>query len=116
MASFLPVCTTIDEAIASYAQHGGALIRFPVNEKYDAAVEELYQWCEETNRWAMANETWRLGGTNRSFEPSENGLRFSVNHWKNAMDGAWQGMQKTLSDATKVPSKEKKMNICISKR
>ena len=56
MASFLPVCTTVDAAVASYTEHGGAVIRMPsLSPEYDAALNELYQWCDECDGWMMCH-------------------------------------------------------------
>ena len=96
MASFLPVCTTVDDAVASYAEHGGAVIRMPVDCQYDSALTKLHEWCEECDVWMMSNPEYRMGRANRSDVAEEAGLRFSVNHWNNMNYPAWQSMMNLI--------------------
>ena len=97
MASFLPVCATVDAAVASYVEHGGAVIRMPaLSPEYDAALNELYEWCDEVDAYMMRHPEYTMGRSNRSTVCGEAGLRFSVNHWNNMNHPAWQSMLGTI--------------------
>jgi hypothetical protein len=89
--SFLPKCTTSEEAIKSLERHGACLFQCPDDVEFGEAIAGLYTWCEAADAY-MDRHPQCFDRSTRSDNPAEKYLRYSLNDYRNATYPEWQHM------------------------
>ena len=101
--SFLPLCISAADAVASYRRHGACLVRLEFTESWGFALDELQRWCCEAGDYVERNPHW-LSKLSRAEGCDSPSSRHSLNHWSNSNYPEWQAMLKEMQCHSSVVS------------
>lgn len=93
--SFLPLCRSAADAVASYRRHGACVVRLELTESWGFALDELQRWCCEAGDYVERNPRW-LSKLSRAEGCDSPSSRHSLNYWNNSNQTEWQAMLKEL--------------------